>query len=275
MDDARLHVLDYPSVSGRSSAVVLLHGLGSSAQDWLFQILPLTAEHRVLAIDLPGHGATPPAGGWPSISNYAACLAATMEAAHTGPVHLVGLSLGGTVALQTALDYPERVRSLSLINTFARLQLTLPTWLQGAMRMGFIAAGRMDQLGHWVSERLFPMEDQALIREVAAVRIGSTPREGYLQSVSAVARFNVVKRLGEIRVPTLVVAGSRDRTVPMRASQVLAERIPGARLSVLEGAGHAASVDAADRLNALLVEFLGEVDSPRIRGEERVRGVLG
>ena len=81
-------------------------------------------------------------------------------------------------------------------------------------------------------------------------------------SCGARPRLNGREGLGETRTPALVTASSRDTTVPLRASRTLASAIGGARLSLLEGSGHVASVDAADRLNALLLEFLREVDGP-------------
>jgi 3-oxoadipate enol-lactonase len=262
MKDPRLplHWVDHPAVSSPGSPVLLLHGLGSSAEDWMFQIPPLSGAHRVIAVDLPGHGRTPPLPGWPRIVDYAEPVAAGLQDLDVASAHVVGLSLGGAVAMQLCLDHPGLVRSLCLINTFPRMSLTLTAWLKGAVRMSLLLSGRMDDLGAWVAGGLFPQEGQAVLRREAAARIASTPRRGYLQSISAATRFNVRDRLGEIQAPTLVIASSRDTTVPLRAGRTLAAAIGGARLSLLEGSGHVASVDAADRLNAMLLEFLREVD---------------
>jgi pimeloyl-ACP methyl ester carboxylesterase len=256
-----LHWVEVPPKGSKASTVVFLHGLGSSAEDWFFQTGPISNEHRVVAVDLPGHGRTPPFDGWPRIEDYAASVAAALESHEVDSAHVVGLSLGGAVALELGLDRPGLVRSLTLINTFARMKLTPAAWLRGSVRLALLLSGQMDRLGNWVAAGLFPHADQDLIRRQAAGRIASTPRRGYLQSIAAARRFGVERRLGEIGVPTLVVAGSRDRTVPPRAGRALAAGIPGARLEVIEGAGHVASVDSADRVNELLLDFLREVDS--------------
>jgi pimeloyl-ACP methyl ester carboxylesterase len=240
--------------------VLLIHGLGSSAEDWLFQMPALSSRHPVAALDLPGHGGAPLLPGWPTVPDYARIVASAMEKHSAVPAHVVGLSLGGAVALQLALDFPAYVRSLSLISTFGRFRLTTGAWLRGAVRLGLVVGGRMDWLGSWVAAGLFPRPDQVLLRDAAAARIAGNPRRGYLQSLWATARFDVGPRLREISLPTLVVAGTRDTTVPSEAGRVLAADIPGARFCLLEGAGHVASVDAADDLNAVLLSFLRDVD---------------
>jgi len=249
---------EHPRSGG--TRVLLIHGLGSSAEDWLFQMPALNSRYPVTAVDLPGHGGVPLLPGWPTVADYAQIVASAMETHAAAPAHVVGLSLGGAVALQLALDFPAYVRSLSLINTFGRFRLTTHAWLRGAVRLALVVAGRMDWLGAWVAAGLFPRPDQALLREAAAARIAGNPRRGYLQSLMATARFDVGPRLGEITLPTLVVAGTRDTTVPTAAGRNLAARIPGARFFLLEGAGHVASVDAADDLNAVLLSFLRNVD---------------
>jgi pimeloyl-ACP methyl ester carboxylesterase len=246
---------------GRGTKVVLLHGLGSSAEDWLFQVPALGRRHSVAAVDLPGHGGVPSLPGWPSVADYAAEVAAAMGERGAGPAHIVGLSLGGAVALQLAVDAPTRVRSLSLINTFAKFRLTFAAWLRGAVRLGLGLTGRMDWLGAWVASGLFPRPDQAALRQVAAARIAANDRRGYLQGLRAAARFDLGPRLGTIRVPTLVVSGTADTTVPTSSSRALASRIPGAQLQLLEGAGHVASVDAPEALNDMLLSFLEKVDA--------------
>ncbi len=251
--------VDHPE--GRGTKVVLLHGLGSSAEDWLFQVPALSRRHSVAAVNLPGHGGSRPWPGWPTISDYARAVVSAMETHGASPAHLVGLSLGGAVALQAAIDAPLSVRSLSLVSTFGRLRLTPTATLRGAVRLALVMAGRMDWLGAWVAAGLFPRSDQAALRQAAETRIAANPPRGYLQALRAAARFDLGSRLETLRVPTMVVAGTADTTVPTSASRELAARIPGARLRLLPGAGHVASVDAPDELNELLLSFLEAADA--------------
>jgi 3-oxoadipate enol-lactonase len=257
--DDRIRWVEHPGGAGTS--VLLLHGLGSSAEDWLFQIPALTRHHRVAAVDLPGHGGMPVLPGWPTIGDYAKLVAEAAQEHGRTPAHVVGLSLGGAVALQLAIEFPSYVRSLTLVNTFDRLRLTPAALLRGTVRLALVVSGHMDRLGQWVADGLFPRADQAALRAAGATRIASNPRRGYLQALWAVARFDARPELASIRLPTLVVGGLRDTTVPRRGSLELARRIPQARLRWLEGAGHVATVDSADELNAILLSFLSEVEA--------------
>jgi 3-oxoadipate enol-lactonase len=243
------------------SLVLLLHGLGSCGDDWLLQLPTLTPHYRVMTLDLRGHGYSGMQSDWPEIADLTHDVAVLLEALGESSTHVIGLSLGGTIALQLAVDRPNLVRSLTLVNTFARMQVGHGGRLQTVGRMILLAFGRMEWMGRWVARTLFPDDDQQLIREAAADRIASNPRGAYLRSLGAVARFDIRSRLGDIVAPTLVVAGDRDTTVPLKAKMELAHHIPRTRLEVVPGSGHATPVDAPDVFNRLLLDFLGEVDA--------------
>jgi pimeloyl-ACP methyl ester carboxylesterase len=260
-DGLRLHydVADPDRRGG--TPVVLLHGLGSCGDDWPFQIPALTPFYRVITLDLPGHGRSDLPPGHLSAAGLARAVIEVLDALEENRVHLVGLSLGGMVALQTALDWPDRLRSLVLVNTFARLKVPAGQWGNRAVRLALLVAGPMSWTGRWVAHGLFPRSGQGPLREAAARRIASNPRGAYLKTVGAILRFDVRHRLAEIRAPTLVVAGSGDRTVPLSGKREIARSIVGARLQVVEGSGHATPLDAPEAFNAVLFRFLEEVDA--------------
>jgi pimeloyl-ACP methyl ester carboxylesterase len=241
--------------------VVLLHGLGSCGDDWPFQLPALTPFYRVITLDLPGHGKSDLPPGRVSAARLAQAVIDVLGALEENRVHLVGLSLGGMVALQTALDWQERLRSLVLVNTFARLELPAGQLGNRAVRLALLVAGPMSWTGRWVAHGLFPRSGQGPLREAAAQRIASNARGAYLRTVGAILRFDVRHRLAEIRVPTLVVAGSVDRTVPLSAKREIARSIAGARLEVIEGSGHATPLDAPEAFNAVLLRFLEGIEA--------------
>ncbi len=242
------------------SAVVLLHGLGSCGEDWPFQLPALAPSYRVLTPDLPGHGRSTLPPGWPTVQEYARSMIDLLDGVGERAAHFVGLSLGGAVALQCALDFPHRVRSLVLVNSFARLRSAGLGTARGLLRLALVLVGPMSWVGRWVAAGLFPQAEQAALRQAAAARLASNPRRAYLGAMYAAARFDACARLDAIACPTLIVAGESDRTVPMAAKRELAESIPGARLEVVAGSGHATPLDQPVAFNHLLTKFLAEVE---------------
>ncbi|MBI3637623.1 MAG: alpha/beta fold hydrolase [Candidatus Rokubacteria bacterium] len=240
--------------------VLLLHGLGSSAGDWERQIPALLTRYAVLAVDLRGHGRSPRAAGAFTVEALADDVARTLGAEGVPAVHAVGLSLGACVALALALRHPARVRSLTLVNGFARFASAGPgAALRLAVRLVLLAAAPMSVVGAHVARGLFPRPEQAADRALAATRLARTPRGVYLAALAALARWDARDRLGDVRCPTLVVVGDRDTTVPRRAAAELVAAIPTARLVVLPDAGHIAVWDAAEAFNRALLAFLSGV----------------
>ena len=257
--DVPIHYQWLDGSAGRP-AVVLLHGLGSCGDDWVLQLPALTAEYQVLTMDLPCHARSGCPSGWPSIEWMGQVVVGLMDALGVPTAHVVGLSLGGTVGLSMAVRSPDRLRSLTAVNTFARLRL----YSGGRWRIGLRAldllTGRLEQMGHLVAEGLFPGEDQEALRQVAAARLAANPRGAYIKMIIALLRFDLVRHLTELAVPTLVVAGGADTTVALAAKEQLRDQIPGARWALFPDSGHATPMDTPDAFNATLLGFLAEAD---------------
>jgi pimeloyl-ACP methyl ester carboxylesterase len=243
---------------GEGTPIVLLHGLGSSSADWGFQVPILVARHRVLVPDLRGHGHSSRPRGRLTVAAMARDVAVLLTALGATPAHVVGLSLGGCVALVLALDYPAHVRSLTLVNAFARPTAAGP---RGALRMftrlGLLACAPMTVVAAHVASGLFPRADQRELYLAAVASLAGGRRRTYVAALRALAGFDVRRRLGELRCPTLVIAGARDRTVPLAAKRRLHRLIPGAELLVVDDSGHATPYDQAERFNAALLAFIG------------------
>jgi pimeloyl-ACP methyl ester carboxylesterase len=211
----------------------------------------------VIAPDLRGHGASPRGRGRSTVAALAADVAALLAALDAPPAHVVGLSLGGCVALTLALDHAGRVRSLTLVNTFARATPAGPGGgLRLLVRLGLLACAPMRVVAAHVARGLFPRPDQRALYLAAVERLAANPRRTYVACLRAVLTFDVRRRLGEVRCPTLVVAGEDDTTVPVAAKRLLQASIPGAELAVVGGSGHVTPHDQPDRFNALLLSFI-------------------
>lgn len=237
--------------------IVLLHGLGSSSADWTLQLPALAAHHRVLAVDLRGHGRSRPARGPLTIERLARDVAEAAGALGEDAMHVVGLSLGGCVGLALASVEPARVRSLTVVNGFAKLR---PAGARGAVRtvkrFGLMCAAPMTLAVSGVARRLFPRPDQHEAYLAAVRSLASTPRRTYLALMLALAGFDARHRLAAIRCPTLVVVGDRDRTVPRAAAEALARGIPNARLVVIADSGHATPYDQPAAFSRTVLDFV-------------------
>lgn len=251
-----LHYLD-PAPSN-DPAVILLHGLGTDSSSWVMQMEPLSgAGFRPIAPDAPGFGGSASPGRRWSIRGAAAAVAGLAADLGVTAAHIVGISMGGVIAQQVALDYPKMVRRLVLVNTFARLRPQgLREWMywgQRAVLAHTLGVGTQAKL---VARNLFPDPTQEGIRKELVRHIRAADPRAYRAALRALGMHNGTRRLHEIRVPTLVVSGDRDMTVPVRDQRALAEGISGSKHITLTGGGHALTIDRADEFNQLLLDFL-------------------
>lgn len=252
----RLHFLD-PHPTG-SPAVLLLHGLGANGSMWALQFNDLIAAgYRPIAPDAPGFGDSPYDGrGW-NFRRVAADLAALLRERETGPAYVVGLSMGGVIAQQFALDYPDLVRKLVLVSTFTVLRpSSLSQWLYFFQRLVVVHLVGLEQQSRIVARRVFPAPEQEALREMAAAQIARADPRAYRAAMRYLGLFDSRRRLKEILVPTLVITGERDTTVSPARQKMLADGIPGARQVILPGGGHAVAIDQAEAFNRELLGFL-------------------
>lgn len=243
--------------AGAGAPLVLLHGLGSSRHDWALQLPAFVPAYRTIAVDLRGHGQSPKPPGPYRIAQFAADVALLLMRLDARPAHILGLSLGGAVAQQLALDYPELVQSLILANTASHFVTT--EWRQrlfGARRFAGAYLQPMDKVAVQVADRLFPLLEQTPLRNEAIARIASNDPKAYRACLWAVARFNVTFLLELIACPALVIAGDQDTTVPFAAKQILAQRIPNSHLLVISNSGHATPIDQPEAFNSAVLAFL-------------------
>lgn len=255
-------ITTYYEVAGRGPPVVLVHGHGADLRLWDPQVPALTgADFQVVRYDVRGHGRSeaPPRGyTW---RQGAADLCALLDHLGIGAAHLVGLSMGGGICLAAALEHPARARSLALIDsslpgfTYSQaFTATVEQLVEAVRREGVTAAYRRLWLAHPLFDglRRFP-ERLALVEEMLAAYSGADylaePEDGG-------GVEELVDRLAEVSVPTLVIVGELDLEDFRLAATVLAEGITGARLVVIPDAGHVARLEQPEAVNTALLDFL-------------------
>lgn len=238
--------------------VLLLHGLGGSRTAWDPQLAALGERYRAVAWDLPGYGASPPLPEPLTFGALADAVAHLLDTLGVERAHLVGWSLGGMVALHTALHHPDRVDRLALVATSPAFGLDgtdADDWRR--LRLDRLDAGETpaDMARAVLTSVAGPaLSDTALDAQVAAM--ARIPPDGLRALVHLLPHHDVRHRLGEIAAPTLVVVGALDHETPPAYAEALATAIPHARLAVLPGLGHLAPAEDPTAVNAALADFL-------------------
>ncbi|HEY1076614.1 MAG TPA: alpha/beta hydrolase [Fontimonas sp.] len=245
----------YYEVHGEGRPVVLIHGLGSSAMDWEYQ-LPALRHYKVIAVDLRGHGRSSRAPVPISMSLFADDIAALLRHLQIDAAHIVGLSLGGGIAFQFALDHPQAVRSMVIVNSGPHAVLeTFASRLVIRLRFVIIRLFGLPRLAKVVARKLFPKPEHAQKMQMFVERFGGNDVDSYRASLRALLGWSVQHRLGEIAAPTLVLTADQDYT-PVRWKEDYVARMPRATLRVIADSHHALPVENPQPFNAALVEFL-------------------
>jgi 3-oxoadipate enol-lactonase len=242
---------------GGAPAVVLANSLGTRRQLWSRQLPELTERFRVVTYDHPGHGVSGLPGEPCTVEAFAHDLLGLLDELALERVSLCGTSLGGMVGIALALEAPERVERLILSCTSAYLGPP-DAW---AERARIVRAEGMEAIADTVVVRWFtpelPREQPETVARFRAMLV-ATPPEGYARCCEALAAWDARERISAISVPTLVVAGAEDPATPVEHAELLASRIPGARLLVLERAAHLANVERADEFTNAVLDHLGQ-----------------
>lgn len=265
-----LHYIQSGNING--PAILMGSSLGTTSRMWENVLPYLEDTHNVIRFDTAGHGQSA-AGSAPVPAGETSD--ATVEAFATDVLKLadvlkiekfsyIGLSLGGAIGQQLALDAPERLENLIVTCTAAKFGAP-EIWQDRAKN---VREQGMDWLrepsaSKWYTEGFADksQEAQLLLDDLVAL-----DPEGYAQACDAVSKFDVTNRLKDITTPTLVIAGSEDVSTPPAVVQIIADNIPEASFEVIEGAAHIGNIEAPEQYGAMIASFL----QPSIRESARL-----
>ena len=255
----RIHYQEYNPQADR--LIVLLHGLGVNSASWQLQAEALSkAGFHVIIPDLPGFGLSSKSGS-ASIKHVAALNAALLDSIVGRRTSIAGISMGGVIALQMALDYPNLVEKLVLISAFDKLRpAKLSEWIFFIKRALIVITSGVTEQAQFVARRLFPEEDQAPLRKIFVEQVAQAEPSAYRSTMLALVSFNASHRLRNILAPTLIITGAADTVVSPEIQKRLFQGIPAARQVIIPSAGHAVIADNPDMVNKVLIEFLSNED---------------
>ena len=244
---------------GDGPPLLLIHGLGYARWGWEPIVAPLRQTFRVLLFDNRGIGGSDRPSGPYSTAQLAADAVSVLDAAEVERANVLGTSLGGMVAQEFVLSRADRVDRLVLACTTPGGASSYPLPEATIRLMQESASLPPDErLRRFVENALSDPYDERIVDLIMAHRLQEAqPLEAWEAQAAAALSFDVFDRLGDIAVPTLVVTGTADRVVDCRNSELLSERIPGARLERFDGCGHLFFWQEPDRFVNLVTEFLG------------------
>jgi 3-oxoadipate enol-lactonase len=248
---------------GAGADLILIHGVGSRADDWSGVIAALGGGFATLRYDQRGHGASEAPPGPYTIEDLTGDLVALMDELGIARAHVAGCSLGGLVAQSLALSHPQRVDRLALISTVAGRTAEERDRVVG--RLGFIANSHPADYFDQSVERWFTPEFRAAKPEVVAARkagVAAMDQAAYAAAYHALAHTDFGEALRGIRAKTLIVTGEHDIGSTPRMARFMHEMIAGSALRILPGLRHSLLLEAPGQVARLLRAFLTDAPIP-------------
>lgn len=247
--------------AGQGELLLLLHGIGGNKRNWGDNLEAFAEHFHVAAWDARGWGESDDYEGPLTFADMSADLCRVIDFLGHTRAHLVGLSMGGRVAMHFVDNYPERVRSLVLCDTTQG-----PKGWTEERRLGFIRSRQEPLLNGLTPADIANDVAKSLVSPNASAEalaklvdsLGRLHKDSYLKAIETNVSDAVLADLTKITAPTLVMVGEEDRLTPPDEAEEIARLIPNARLSILKGAGHLINIEAPDVFNRQVLEFLLE-----------------
>lgn len=254
----------YYEVHGQGEPFVLIMGSFGSLEAWILQIQAFQQYYKVIVFDNRGIGRTDKSPEPYSIATMADDTVGLLDHLGIENAHVLGMSLGGPVAQDVAISYPDRVKKLILVCSMAgaegtRLHLDMLRALgiqNGSQRIDF---RNVDFVQIMTATVALAFNDKSLSDSLSAQAetwFKQFDTDGFIKQWEAVTSYNALDRLHKIRARTLVITGTEDRLVDPRSSEVLAGLIPNSKLVKVEGGSHAFFMEMSDKFNTEVLDFL-------------------
>ncbi len=232
---------------GKGTTLLLVHGAAGTSSQWEDILEDLGREHRVIALDLPGHGNSTGRGGR-TVGTYLKAVKAFTETIHLSPFVFCGHSMGGAIGIEYALKYPEDLLGLTLISSGGRLRVS-PLFLEICLE------GDQDKIQILLTKYAYAPTVSLVDVQKLHKKWGFPSMQVSYGDFLACDNFDRLKDLPDINVPTLVVCGDEDQMTPVKYSEYLAKHISNSYLEVIHGGGHMLMVEKSLELREILQKF--------------------
>ena len=230
--------------------LVLIHGAGGTHKVWRYQTLAFPGS---VTLDLPGH---PRGVGYNTILEYAKFVTEAIKERGLASVVLVGHSMGGAITIEIALSHPRFLAGIVLVGSGARLRVA--SIIKDEVTRDYVHAAEV--IAQWA----YSPKSDAKLRKASVQELLEVPAEVTYGDFQACDRFDDMNEISRIDLPTLLVCGEDDALTPVKYSQYMKERIRGARIVVIPGAGHSVMLEKPEELNNALRSFLAETRCARM-----------
>jgi len=245
--------------AGKGDVVVFLHGIGGNRMNWHDQIAAFAPHFHALAWDARGYGDSDDYEGPLKFSDYADDLARVFDHFGAQRAHVIGLSMGGRIAMDFAARYPDRLLTLTLCDTHKGF-----AGFSDEKKKAFIASRKEPLLAGKEPKDIAEPVARTLVgpnaSETAFQRLVDSMcrlhKQSYIKSIEASVMMDVCNDLGAIRVPTHVIVGSEDRLTTVEMARELTAEIPGAELTIIDDAGHLVNIERPLEFNEAALSFL-------------------
>ena len=247
-----IHFSDHgEDLNSGSPPLVLIHGSGGSRLHWPPQLRRLP-NYRVFGLDLPGHGDSP-GEGETTIVGYVEQVVDWLDEQGIELAVLAGHSMGGAIAMTTALENPDRVAGLVLLGTGGRLRVN------GEILQASADPIRFEETVEAVITWAFSDQAPEKLVSLAKIRMLETPPGIIHADFVACNQFDICDELPEIQIPTLIICGEQDRLTPLKYAHHLDTEIPESTLVLIEGAGHMVMLERPLEVTAAVEQYLGSL----------------
>ena len=245
-------------LKGEGEPLLLLHGLGSSSNEWAAQVEFFANRYQTITVDLRGHGQSDKPAGPYSMPMFAADVIALLDHLNIHSVHIVGLSMGGMIAFELALMIPDRTCSMTIVNSGpAVVPRTLKEHWSLLRRRLLVKFANMRKIGEVLAPRMLPQSEREADRQYVIEQWAKNDKAAYTHSFNAIVGWSVAERISEISCPSLIVASDNDYT-PVAVKEAYMADMPNAELAVIKDAHHAVNFEHPEAFNQVLDAFLNK-----------------